>query len=54
MTNYSIDDGDGTNNASGIRSFDRAIAIAQRLANDTGMAALVYADTGDEWVVDPD
>lgn len=53
MKTYSIDDGDGTNNASGIQSLERATAIAQRVANDTGMVAIIYSDDGEEWTVDP-
>jgi hypothetical protein len=52
MTNYSVDNGTGDNVAQGLSERD-ALARAQEIANESGLAALVYSDDGDETVVKP-
>jgi hypothetical protein len=53
-TTYSIDDGHGINNCGGIDDLGRALRLAQQVADDTGVPALVWAsDSEDEWVVAP-
>ena len=52
-TNYSVDDGHGTNLAQGIQSLTRALKIAQDHADKTALACLVYDDEGYTNTVEP-
>lgn len=54
MTTYTIYDADGIEHASGIQSFERAMRIAQRIADDSGMVAFIDSSDGGSWDIDPE
>lgn len=53
MTSYTIIDGLGQEITTGMRSEDRAFALAQEHADRDGLAVQVVASDGDEWTVEP-